>query len=398
MIRFVFYIIFILTTLIMEAENVANFENGRVPVLHLKGTPYERGFSHGEKLQKQISEVYTKWKNNIQKDTGKDADDVINDFIKTSKYYASIAKYTPEIIEEIKGIADGSKQAFNDVFAFQMIDEYWGYLDRLEHNSIDKDHCSAIGVAKSKTHPTIVAQNIDIDNFMNGYQVLLYIEEDKNTPEQIIMSCAGFIGFAGMNNKNIAVVINALTDLNNAVSGLPVTFVTRGILQQKSDRKAISFVKNIEHATGQNYLIGTKKRVYSFEASANQVVQFNPLKNDLVYHTNHSLNNHDVKPWMKEYHQRILANVGKQTNSQTRLSSLKSQLQQVDGKISSNDVKSILRSKENPMFPICVNYKEDGIAFTFSSVVFNLGKKPFAEVTFGSPDQSEYQQHFFQYK
>ena len=300
------------------------------------------------------------------------------------------------LLEEVEGLAAGSGQSLNDVFAFQLIDEYWGYLDRLQHNSIDKDHCTAIGIAGNGNTPTLIAQNIDIDNFMNGYQVLLHIKEEKATPEQFIMSCAGFIGFSGMNNKNVAVVINALTDLNNSITGLPVTFVTRGILQQKAPHEALDFVQKVKHATGQNYLIGTPDKVYTFEASANQVVQFNPRDNNVVYHTNHSLNNHDVKPWMEEYHKRILSGQGKQTNSQTRFSSVERQLAAQALTLNAGNIKQILSSKENSQSPICVSYREEGVAFTFSSVIFSLGNRPMAEITMGPPDTNAYKKYFLE--
>ncbi|MBB6613139.1 hypothetical protein H7F15_19020 [Pontibacter sp. Tf4] len=47
-----------------------------------------------------------------------------------------------------------------------------------------------------------------------------------------------------MNNDGIGVVINALTDLNSEPEGLPVAFVTRGILNQGSGGKALDFVKS----------------------------------------------------------------------------------------------------------------------------------------------------------
>ncbi|MCK0115271.1 C45 family autoproteolytic acyltransferase/hydolase [Gelidibacter sp. F63206] len=394
MIRILFLFLVWLVSWFLNATPNEFFET-KVPVITLSGTPFERGYNHGEKLKKPIAEVFQLWKQSIHKDTKRHPDSVISHFLKTTNYKKAISEWTPQIWEEIEGLAAGSGQSLDDVFAFQMIDEYWGYLDRLQNNSVDKDHCSAIGVAKNGSHPTMVAQNIDIDNFMNGYQVLFHIPENDDTPEQYIMSCAGFIGFAGMNNKGLAVVINALTDLKNATTGLPVTFVTRGLLQKLNSEDALSFVQNVKHATGQNYLIGTNDQVYSFEASANQVVQFNPHQNQLVYHTNHSLDNHDIKPWMEDYHKRILSGVGKQTNSQTRLKSLESQLALKNKDLGAETLKDILRSKENPQFPICVNFRDDGVAFTFSSVVFTLGENSTAEVTYGSPDRAMYHKHHF---
>ena len=368
----------------------------QVPVLTLSGTGYERGYQHGYQLRNQIAEVYLKWKESIRKDTGKDPDAVIADFLMSSQYQKAIQQWTPQLWQEVQGIAVGSGQKIDDVLAFQLIDEYWGYLDRLENGAVDKDHCSAMGVAATPSQPTFVAQNIDIDTYMQGYQVLLHIVSKDDNMEQFVMTCAGFIGFAGMNSKGVAVVINALTDLNNSVTGLPVTFVTRGILQQQSGELALSFVKSITHATGQNYLIGTETEVVNFEASANQVVPFYPSDSkEVVYHTNHSLANHDVKPWMQDYHQRMLAGNGSPTNSQTRYAALEKRLFTSGSHPTPEVIKNTLRSKDHERFPVCVAYDPKAVAFTFSSVLFTLGPKPSVQVTHGSPDQSDYQQHYF---
>ncbi len=376
-------------------SNTPSASAAKVPVINLSGNGYERGFQHGKQLKAPIAEVYAKWKASIQKDTNKDPDAVIKDFLSTSKYQAAIEQWTPDLWREIEGMAAGSGQKLDDVLAFQLIDEYWGYLDRLKNGSVDKDHCSAVGVAATKDHPAYVAQNIDIDTYMHGYQTLLHIAGSANTPEQYIMTCAGFIGFAGM-NKQVAVVINALTDLNNSIDGLPVTFVTRGLLAQKTGREALNFVKSVKHATGQNYLIGTNNEVINYEASANEVVPYYPLSNkNLVYHTNHSIANHDVKPWMQEYHQRVLSGTGAKTNSQTRYAALEKRLSTQTTQPSQDLIKTTLRSKDSERFPVCVSYNKDAAAFTFSSVLFTLGANPSAQVTYGSPDQSEYEVHLF---
>ncbi len=362
-------------------------------IIHLSGTPYERGVQHGKQLKPQIAEVFTKWKASLQQDSGKDASEVIKTFLESTRFLNAIQTWTPDIYEEIKGIADGSGQSLEDVFAFNLIDEYWAHLDRVKNENQEKNKCTAVGVAKSSDQPTIVAQNVDIDNYMQGYQVLLHIQGDKQTPEQYIMSCAGFLGFAGM-NKNLSLVINALTDVNCSVEGLPVTFVFRGILSKKTAQEALDFVHYVQHATGQNYLIGTNKEVYTFEASANRVEEFNPHKRKLVYHTNHSLVNEDIKPWRVETRKKMLDG-SRKANSNTRLAGVHKFLGKFENKLTAENIKDILRSKEDPIFPICVPYREGGGAFTFSSVVFTLGKDPSAEVTYGEPDKNDYQKHYF---
>ncbi|WP_299823403.1 C45 family peptidase [uncultured Pontibacter sp.] len=389
-------LLLLLVCLLVHPSMAIPRQPAQVPVLTLSGSGYERGLQHGHQLKKQIAEVYRKWKESIHKDTGKDPDTVIADFLSTSNYQQAIQQWTPDLWQEVQGMAVGSGQKIDDVLAFQLIDEYWGYLDRLENGSVDKDHCSAVGVAATASHPTFIAQNIDIDTYMHGYQVLLHFASMETGVEQYIMTCAGFIGFAGMNNNGVAVVINALTDLNNSTDGLPVTFVTRGILQQQSAQQALDFIKRVPHATGQNYLIGTETEVVNFEASANQVVPFYPVETkSLVYHTNHSLANHDVKPWMQEYHQRMQAGTSPKTNSQTRYETLARRLGASSTELTSELVKGTLRSKDHERFPVCVSYDPKAVAFTFSSVLFTLGRNPSVEVTYGAPDQASYKAHSF---
>ncbi|HYH16058.1 MAG TPA: C45 family peptidase, partial [Flavisolibacter sp.] len=310
----------------------------KVPLIELKGNGYERGLQHGTLLKKEISEVYAKWKANICKDTKRDADSVNREFLATTTFPSIIQQWTPDLWQELKGISDGSGQPFEDVLAFQLVDEYWGYLDRIAN--IQKEHCSAIGMAATKERPAYVAQNIDLDTYMHGYQVLLHLAPTATTPEQYLVACAGQLGFAGMNSKGVGVVVNALLDLKNSVDGLPVAFIIREMLNKEKAADILSFLQIVKHASGQNYLIGVRDSVYDYEASANQVVRFLPEQNSgLVYHTNHSLVNHDVKPWFEAYHQRVLAGNSQKGNSETRYAALQLRLSAPFEELSATTIK-----------------------------------------------------------
>ncbi|MEI9810634.1 MAG: hypothetical protein WDO16_23700 [Bacteroidota bacterium] len=113
-----------------------------------------------------------------------------------------------------------------------------------------------------------------------------------------------------------------------------------------------------------------------------------------MYHTNHALVNHDVKEWYKKYHERVLAGQTKNKNSEARFASLENYLNKMPEEISPDLIKSVLRSKDNPVNPVCRVFKE-GAGFTFSSVLFTLGGKRSVQLTYGSPDQSEYREYFF---
>ncbi|MES1182112.1 MAG: C45 family peptidase, partial [Flavobacterium sp.] len=210
-----------------------------VPVIELKGTAYERGLQHGTKLKVAIAAVFTKWKNNISAVVKGDPDSTLTAFLNATNFKVAAQKYTPDIMEELKGIAEGSGQQFNDVFAFQLVDEYWVYLDK--QFNIKNHHCSGVGVPATKNHPAYIAQNIDLESYMNGYQVLLHIQPQKDVPEQYIMTCAGLVALSGMNEHGIGLCVNTLMELQASADGLPVAFIIKEILNKRSGKEALTF-------------------------------------------------------------------------------------------------------------------------------------------------------------
>jgi len=371
------------------------FNSKDVPVIELSGSAYERGQQHGQLLKNDIAEVYSKWKQNINKDLKRDADSVLSEFIDATNFELAIKKWTPGFLEEVKGIADGSGQKYADVYAFQLVDEFWVYIDSISNSK--GQHCTCIGVSSSKNHPAYTAQNMDLENYMNGYQVLLHIHGSSEVPEQYLLTCAGLIVTTGMNEYGISVNPNTLMELQSSNDGLPVAYVIRGILDKQNNEDVLSFINSIKYASGQNYVIGIQDSIYDFETSATQITRFYPIKeqNRIVYHTNHALVNHNVKPWYQNYHNKVMAGETKDMNSETRFGTLERRLDMSFEEISQDIIKSTLRSKDNEKHPICATYKEGGGVFTFGSVIYTLTGKRSVQVTKGSPDQAEYKEHFF---
>ena len=384
--------------LFSQTTEQANSTNKAVPVVELSGNGYQRGLQHGNALKNEIGEVFKKWKENIQLSTNLNVDSVISMFYRATNFEPAIKKWTPELFEELKGISKSTGQSFKDVFCFQLVDEFWVYIDKLQNPGYD--HCSGFGIAATNSHPAYIAQNMDLENFMNGYQVLFHISSYNGEPEQYILSCAGLIALNGINSNGIGVCVNTLMQLKASSDGLPVACVIRGILSKQDGASALKFLKTIKHASGQNYIIGTVDSVYDFEASANKVVRFFPdAKNpSLVYHTNHPLTNDDLKPWYIESQKKILSGEAKDNNSFIRFTSLKNRLKLSDSNFSINLLKETLRSKDNLLNPICRVYKKGEAVFTFSSVILTLSKSPSIQLTRASPDQSEYVLHSFKNK
>jgi len=361
------------------AEKAAEFE-----ALVLEGSPYDRGFVHGETLKDEIGEIVGLWKADISKRSGMDADSFIEKFLSDTDFITAIKKWTPALLEEVRGISDGCGIDYNTMLAFQLVDEVWLYL-----GEISSDSCSAIGMGKKGSRPSYVAQNLDLENFRNGFQVLLHIKHEDSDLECFVFTCAGFIVTNGMNNKSIGVCVNAVMQLNYAREGLPVAFVIRGLLEKTSFEDAVEFVKSVKHASGQNYVIGGPEGVHSFEASSTKVIEYTP-DSHAVYHTNHPLVNDDYNEKYKKFLEETKGAEESYPNSVVRLQSLDARLKDLE-EIDVDIIKAALSSKDSAKDPVCRSYDTSIPVFTFGCIIMVLSENPELHVAPGPPDVTPFQ-------
>lgn len=388
-----FLLLLLVQLLVASGYSQTNTYSRHLKLITVSGSGYERGYQHGQQLKKEIGELMLLWKNDLQSSTKMPADSFLHQFLTSTNFIPAVEKFTPDILEEVRGIAEGAGQTFNDIFAFQLTDEYWVYEDKLSNDTINH-HCSGIGIPALNGNPAYVAQNMDLDAWMDGYQIILHIKRNGDTPEQYILTCAGSVAFNGINEHGIGVCVNTLMQLSASADGLPVSFMIRGLLASKTGSEALQFLKATKHASGQNYILGAMDSVYDFEASAQKVVRISPDASGIVYHTNHPVVNDDVKPWYRKYYQDYLAGSTQNKNSEIRLASLKKRSARTKDK-NEEFIKTTLQSKDDPNNPVCRAHLLNKPVFTFGSVIFTLSDKPSMQVTAGPPDESEYQTFHF---
>ena len=370
-----------------------NLNKRQLKIITVSGNGYERGYQHGQQMKKEIGELMILWKKDLGEDIHIPADTFIHNFLGATDFIPSIKKYTPDILDEVRGIAKGADQSFNDMLAFQLVDEYWVYADKMSNDTIHH-HCSDIGVPAKNGRPAFVSQNMDLDAWMDGYQIILHIQRHGNTPEQYVLSCAGLVALNGMNENGTGVCVNTLMQLQASSDGLPVAFVVRGLLEKKNNKEVLQFIQMTKHASGQNYTIGVVDSVYDFEASANKIIRLYPDASGIVYHTNHPVVNNDVKPWYQDYYQRFLAGTTQNMNSEIRFATLKRRASETTDK-DDMFIKTTLRSKDDNKNPVCRTHLPGKHGFTFGSVILTLSGKRIMQVTAGPPDESEYQTFSF---
>ena len=264
-------------------------------LLTLTGTPRQRGRMHGEALRREIHDLINRWKEYLATAYAIMPEKYIREFVNQTNFSAAIDKWTPGLLEEVRGLAEGSGENYHDIFAFQLQDEEWWYGQVCHHKPQKATNtCSALGWRGDGKHPNLLAQNMDMPDYMQGYQVVLHIRENHSDNEMLVFSVAGLIALNGMNNSPFGIVCNNLSQLSHSRDGLPVAFVLRGTLGQNSFAQAQSFLTTVPHASGQNYILGSSMQIVDLECSANQVIEFSPEgRSRSVCHTNHPIVNRD---------------------------------------------------------------------------------------------------------
>jgi isopenicillin-N N-acyltransferase like protein len=264
-------------------------ERPGLKVLVLDGTPHQRGLVHGRTMKAQIHEIVRLWKAQLADAFKMDADAFIRRFVRQTDFLPAIKKWTPDLLDEIRGMADGAGIDFDTMLVLQLPDECF-----INGSAIAGNRCSSLGFGKSAGRPAMVAQNMDVPSFADGFQLVLHVKEAHSDLEAFVLTQAGCIGLNGLNNRAIGICCNALWQLSSSRDGLPVACIVRGVLQQRTEEDAVAFLHKIKHASGQNYLLGGPAHAYGFECSAKRIGRFQPNgRDDAVWHTNHPLVNDD---------------------------------------------------------------------------------------------------------
>lgn len=350
----------------------------------LDGTPYNRGLVHGRTMKAEIHQVARLWKADLAASFKVDADTFIRRFVQKTDFVSAIKKWTPDLLQEVRGLADGSGIDFDTMLVLQLPDECFVSGEAIAH-----ERCSSLGFARSGARPACVAQNMDTPLFTDGFQLVLHIKEAGRGLESFVLTQAGCIGLNGVNNHALGICCNALWQLNGCRDGLPVAFIVRGVLQQHSEKDAVSFIERIKHASGQNYVVGGPDRVYSFECSASRVRRFQPAgRADVVWHTNHPLANDDYTTAYREASKK--PNAGGPWSTEVRLNCLEERLGKRITGFDLDVVKATLSSHDSTDHPVCVPKGKKSV-FTFASTIMLLAEQPEFHVSKGPPDINEYE-------
>ena len=201
-------------------------------------------------------------------------------------YLDAARSYSPELVDEVHGFAEGSEVDPLDVFSLNCyldlndlkIPEVW---ERLNHGG-----CTSFGLEVEQGN-AIVSQTYDVNHhWLDGLFMLKVRQADGST--LLTPTVAGMVGNAGINSHGLAIMINKLTP-SDSQHGVPHNFLIRRALEQRTLGEAIDIILSADRASGTHFTLCDKDgNLLGLETSAKQHAVLYPHEG-YVAHTNHYL-------------------------------------------------------------------------------------------------------------
>lgn len=324
-----------------------------IPFLKIRvDSNYDLGFQIGNLLQDKI-------KKTLYRRIGGLTQKALKDYTKEShNYFILTAKYFPQYIEEIKGMAEGANVSSEELFLLNCRE----ITDR-----IDAMRCTTI-VGRDNANQIILGHNEDWEA---GAEYELYVirAEMKNS---IILG----LNYAGeilgnsvcMNSLGVTQAINDLTHKGNS-RGVPRNFIARAILDTSSYDEIENIFKTYPRASGFNHVLVVQDKIIDIE-SIDVHYDSAEIEDRIFIHTNHYLSQ------LKKF---------EATQSQTTFQRYQHASTVVRNPLTEKQMKEVLENKEN--YPMSILNDE-----TIASVIIrpNWG---FIEVAIGNKKNRTYKKY-----
>jgi len=316
-----------------------------IPVIDLHGSNYQIGRQHGELLKEKIKEFYeTAFEVHAENMPIKASKESLNSFC--NRNIGFLNKYSPELVEELKGIADGSSLTVEDVVFLNSFLEMEDLRPpelggRLMSNNLWG--CTTFNVMPNAAtdHQSYIGQTFDMEKYYSKFNVILRIKPEYG-PSILTYTFAGVLGLNGINSQGIGLVINKVV-ANDAREGVIYPFIIRKALMQERVGDALGAIIFSPRASGVVYQLASEDGVAFCAETSAAYYELLPI-GDAMGHTNHY-----VAPSMRKYETPNWLSHG---GSFVRYQMANRKLQEAIGHIDVECLKEITRDHTN--YPRCI--------------------------------------------
>jgi len=265
----------------------------RFPLIHIKGsTSYERGRQYGLQAKDGIMSCIRGYKVHFKSLAGVAWEEIKE---KSLLYIKMAEKEMPDILEEARGVADGSGTDFSEIMALNCRYEVLNHPAKKK--SIEENECTTYAVLPESMEggKMVFGQNWDYRPFTLDHTLLLHIEEEDGM-RIMGLAEAGSLMRNGFNTKGVGVCASSLKSRYDSHEiGLPTTFLRRRILKSGSLEEAEGLIRSWKRSVSNNFLIASQNGTAAdFEVIPDKEYKLLPSEGILT-HANHFLADRSVE-------------------------------------------------------------------------------------------------------
>ncbi|WP_119270719.1 C45 family autoproteolytic acyltransferase/hydolase [Taklimakanibacter deserti] len=227
-----------------------------LPFITVSGGPYERGRQHGRALGDLIA-LYPAILQEVLADEaawrGLPPDlkmPRITDLrAGAMAFLPAYQSRFPQLVEEMRGIADGARLDFADVLLANT------RADTLGATSVDS-LCTAFAASRNVTQSRQVlsGQTLDQHPANRAGLAMLRIEPDQG-PAILMCTFAGLVGYPGINSAKVSTVQNALSTGQWNAKGMPHYLMKRALLEKSSVDQCVKLAEATGVCSSSNYIV-----------------------------------------------------------------------------------------------------------------------------------------------
>jgi isopenicillin-N N-acyltransferase-like protein len=250
-----------------------------LPIVEVKGGPLQRGLEQGEGAKALIQTALDRYRKILPDACHCSWEEVIQ---KTHTFLPSSQETFADLLQELKGIAEGAEVPFEDIWALNCYQE----LVEMERRS---PGCTSLAVGTNHTTNghVFLAHNEDWLS-IDRDTVYLVRSKPQDGPAFLGMTYGPLLVNIGFNEAGIGVAINSVFSID-IHSGVPRILYSRAVLNAQSMEEAVQACLQPKRAGGYHYLLGDGQgTVCSIETTTTQHHMVWGEKGWLI-HTNHYL-------------------------------------------------------------------------------------------------------------
>ena len=258
----------------------------RIPVISIKGKPFDRGRQYGSQAREQICRNVYLYFDMWSTLCGAKRSEVLK---QCTGLVPVIREYDADILEELKGVAKGADLSLEEIIALNARYDITSTLG-IPHQYRGSGCTSMAALPQiTKDGHTILGQNWDWWPRFQELNIILEIQQEGK-PNIVTQAEAGTLSHRGMNSAGLGVCFNALASSQDRFEfTVPFLIMMRGILNSDSFSKALKAVLNTRATLSGNFLIAHRDgEVINLEVSPTDVGSVY-ADGGILTHSNHFL-------------------------------------------------------------------------------------------------------------